>query len=155
MIKRFYTLLPVNLNPDFFFFFKFSPSCNEEQRLPVFVCLNPDFTLSLPYSRPQCFCFEEQRLRGNEEVDMPVFFYLDPEFATDWNCRNVEDITLSYTFHKVWTQSVTQRHKSGGRDSSGEENPFYGRAGEEDVSGALASVRHRARHVGRAVCLLI
>lgn len=32
---------------------------------------------------------------------MPVFFYIDPEFATDWNCRNVNDITLSYMFHKV------------------------------------------------------
>ena len=36
-----------------------------------------------------------------EEIDMPVFFYIDPEFATDWNCRNVNDITLSYMFHKV------------------------------------------------------
>lgn len=32
---------------------------------------------------------------------MPVFFYIDPEFAADWNCRNINDITLSYTFHKV------------------------------------------------------
>ena len=34
-------------------------------------------------------------------MDMPVFFYLDPEMATDWNCRNIEDVTLSYTFHKM------------------------------------------------------
>jgi len=32
---------------------------------------------------------------------MPVFFYLDPEMASDWNCRNVDDITLSYMFHMV------------------------------------------------------
>jgi cytochrome c oxidase assembly protein subunit 11 len=32
---------------------------------------------------------------------MPVFFYVDPEFASDWNCRNIHDITLSYVFHKV------------------------------------------------------
>lgn len=32
---------------------------------------------------------------------MPVFFYIDPEMATDWNCRNVTQITLSYVFHKV------------------------------------------------------
>ncbi|KAG2488646.1 hypothetical protein HYH03_012814 [Edaphochlamys debaryana] len=53
------------------------------------------------FNKIQCFCFEEQRLRGGETLDMPVFFYIDPEFATDWNCRNVNDITLSYVFHKV------------------------------------------------------
>ncbi|KXZ55283.1 hypothetical protein GPECTOR_3g42 [Gonium pectorale] len=53
------------------------------------------------FNKIQCFCFEEQRLRGGETIDMPVFFYLDPEFATDWNCRNINDITLSYIFHKV------------------------------------------------------
>ncbi|GIL91993.1 hypothetical protein Vretimale_18527 [Volvox reticuliferus] len=53
------------------------------------------------FNKIQCFCFEEQRLRGGETIDMPVFFYIDPEFATDWNCRNIDDITLSYMFHKV------------------------------------------------------
>ncbi|EFJ50342.1 hypothetical protein VOLCADRAFT_80232 [Volvox carteri f. nagariensis] len=53
------------------------------------------------FNKIQCFCFEEQRLRGGETIDMPVFFYIDPEFATDWNCRNINDITLSYMFHKV------------------------------------------------------
>ncbi|MEW5310516.1 MAG: hypothetical protein WDW38_002307 [Sanguina aurantia] len=53
------------------------------------------------FNKIQCFCFEEQRLRAKEVIDMPVFFYIDPEMATDWNCRNVNDITLSYTFHKV------------------------------------------------------
>jgi hypothetical protein len=31
------------------------------------------------FNKIQCFCFEEQRLRGREVVDMPVFFYIDPE----------------------------------------------------------------------------
>ncbi|KAF6258686.1 cytochrome c oxidase assembly protein CtaG/Cox11-domain-containing protein [Scenedesmus sp. NREL 46B-D3] len=53
------------------------------------------------FNKVQCFCFEEQRLRGGEVVDMPVFFYLDPELVEDHNCRNVHDITLSYTFFKV------------------------------------------------------
>jgi hypothetical protein len=39
------------------------------------------------FNKIQCFCFEEQRLRGGEEVDMPVFFYLDPEMVDDFNCR--------------------------------------------------------------------
>ena len=29
---------------------------------------------------------------------MPVFFYIDPEFLNDPNVRNVETITLNYTF---------------------------------------------------------
>lgn len=32
---------------------------------------------------------------------MPVFFYVDPEFATDPRMKNVNHLTLSYTFFKV------------------------------------------------------
>jgi hypothetical protein len=32
---------------------------------------------------------------------MPVFFYIDSEVVADWNCRNVDDVTLSYKFHMV------------------------------------------------------
>eukprot|EP00877_Chromochloris_zofingiensis_P005285 jgi/Chrzof1/14758/Cz09g15040.t1 len=39
------------------------------------------------FNKIQCFCFEEQRLRGHEIVDMPVFFYIDPEMVDDHNCR--------------------------------------------------------------------
>lgn len=52
------------------------------------------------FNKVQCFCFEEQRLRGGEEVDMPVFFYLDPEFATDPAMADVNDVILSYTFFR-------------------------------------------------------
>ena len=50
------------------------------------------------FSKIQCFCFEEQRLNAGETVDMPVFFYIDPEFLNDPNMRNIETITLNYTF---------------------------------------------------------
>jgi cytochrome c oxidase assembly protein subunit 11 len=50
------------------------------------------------FSKIQCFCFEEQRLAAGETVDMPVFFYLDPDLLKDVNMRNVETVTLNYTF---------------------------------------------------------
>lgn len=53
------------------------------------------------FSKIQCFCFEEQRLNAGETVDMPVFFYLDPDLLNDMNMRNVETVTLNYTFFKA------------------------------------------------------
>ncbi|KAF8059201.1 COX11 [Scenedesmus sp. PABB004] len=71
------------------------------------------------FNKVQCFCFEEQRLRGGEVVDMPVFFYIDPELVTDHNCRNIHDITLSYTFFKVVEDDSDGDEAEAEADSSG------------------------------------
>lgn len=55
------------------------------------------------FSKIQCFCFEEQRLSAGETVDMPVFFYIDPEFANDPTMRQIEQLTLSYTFFSEYS----------------------------------------------------
>ncbi|RKO86249.1 cytochrome c oxidase assembly protein CtaG/Cox11 [Blyttiomyces helicus] len=52
------------------------------------------------FNKIQCFCFEEQKLAAGEVVDMPVFFYIDPEFASDPWMKDVDTITLHYTFFK-------------------------------------------------------
>ena len=49
----------------------------------------------------QCFCFEEQRLRGNEEVDMPVLFFVEPDILDEPSLKEVDEITLSYIFYPV------------------------------------------------------
>ncbi|WEK47557.1 MAG: cytochrome c oxidase assembly protein [Candidatus Andeanibacterium colombiense] len=53
------------------------------------------------FNKIQCFCFTRQTLKPHEEVRMPVTFYVDPKMLKDENARDVEQITLSYTFHKT------------------------------------------------------
>mmetsp|Transcript_20311 Transcript_20311/g.36681 ORF Transcript_20311/g.36681 Transcript_20311/m.36681 type:complete len:377 (+) Transcript_20311:178-1308(+) len=57
--------------------------------------------VGLYFSKIQCFCFEEQRLLPGETVDMPVFFFIDPEIMDDPQLKNVNNVTLSYTFFQT------------------------------------------------------
>ena len=53
------------------------------------------------FNKIQCFCFTEQTLQPGEEMRMPVLFYVDPAALDDPNMEGVEQITLSYTFHRA------------------------------------------------------
>lgn len=64
------------------------------------------------FHKIQCFCFTEQTLEAGEEVIMPVLYYVDPAILEDEFMADVEQITLSYTFHRA-KESVTM-----GLDSS-------------------------------------
>lgn len=52
------------------------------------------------FNKIQCFCFTEQTLAPGQEVTMPVLYYVDPAMLEDPNMKGVEQITLSYTFHR-------------------------------------------------------
>ena len=50
------------------------------------------------YSKLGCFCFEKQELKAGEKATYVMTFYLDPDLVNDPNTKNLQDVTMSYTF---------------------------------------------------------
>ena len=60
------------------------------------------------FKKIQCFCFTEQTLKAGETVDMPVVFFVDPKIKQDPDTKDVDEITLSYTFYPVETGTAAR-----------------------------------------------
>jgi cytochrome c oxidase assembly protein subunit 11 len=50
------------------------------------------------YSKLGCFCFEKQELKAGEKATYVMTFYLDPDLVNDSTTKNLQDVTMSYTF---------------------------------------------------------
>jgi cytochrome c oxidase assembly protein subunit 11 len=53
------------------------------------------------FTKINCFCFSEQRLKAGEIRDMTVVFFVDPALAKDAEQDGLDTITLSYTMYPV------------------------------------------------------
>jgi cytochrome c oxidase assembly protein subunit 11 len=65
------------------------------------------------FNKIQCFCFTEQRLEAGQEVRMPVLYYVDPKIMSDPETKDIEEITLSYTFYPVETPNTVDPQEKG------------------------------------------
>ena len=57
------------------------------------------------FMKLECFCFTEQILNPGESIEMPVSFFIDPDIYKDENTKEINQITLSYTFMRSIDQS--------------------------------------------------
>ena len=58
-------------------------------------------TVGAYFSKINCFCFTDQRLRAGEKRDLTVVFFVDPALAKNSEEDDLDTITLSYTMYPV------------------------------------------------------
>jgi cytochrome c oxidase assembly protein subunit 11 len=67
------------------------------------------------FHKTACFCFNQQTLDGGQTIDFPLSFWVDPAIGTDPGTRDVQVVTLSYTFFR----SLEDAEKTGALAKAG------------------------------------
>ncbi|GGF16331.1 cytochrome c oxidase assembly protein CtaG [Aliidongia dinghuensis] len=76
-------------------------------------------TVGAYFDKIECFCFTEQTLGPGETADLPVTFFVSPEILKDKNTRDIDAITLSYTFFQAKNPTKpTAENRAGGSQSA-------------------------------------
>jgi cytochrome c oxidase assembly protein subunit 11 len=70
-------------------------------------------TVGAYFTKINCFCFIEQKLKPGETREMPVVFFVDPELAKDAEHDGLTSITLSYTMYPVRQPEPPRVERSG------------------------------------------
>ena len=71
------------------------------------------------FDKIECFCFTEQTLQPGGSADLPVTFFVSPEILKDKNTRDLDAITLSYTFFQAKNPTKpTAESRSGPADAA-------------------------------------
>lgn len=52
------------------------------------------------FAKLECFCFQDRTLAPGEEAQLPVIYFVDPEIVADADTRDIDSITLSYTYFR-------------------------------------------------------
>ena len=53
------------------------------------------------FNKVECFCFTDTTLKPGETLDMPVVFFVDPDIVDAPELKDINTITLSYTFFPI------------------------------------------------------
>jgi len=56
--------------------------------------------IGIYFTKLECFCFRPHALAPGETADYPVIYFVDPKLASDPLTREVQTVTLSYTFFR-------------------------------------------------------